>query len=153
LEPEEVVKIKKLFVNDLIAVLTGVEEEHVQWLLNHLEIKYKDEEQDGPVYDLGGNAVEIDEDGNEVVLENGGKQFGGKNDQKSKQISDATMSDSENGSDGADVSPDKRSISIFEKRAEDVIYFTEQQGRDLKAVLDTYTMMINIDIVSMRRKI
>lgn len=34
--PSELMRLKKLFVNDLVATITGVEEEHIEWLLNHI---------------------------------------------------------------------------------------------------------------------
>lgn len=39
LSPSDLIRLKKLFVNDIIAAITGIEEEHIQWLLNHMEIK------------------------------------------------------------------------------------------------------------------
>ena len=34
--PSDLMRLKKLFVNDLVATITGVEEEHIEWLLNHI---------------------------------------------------------------------------------------------------------------------
>lgn len=65
ISPSELMRLKKLFVNDLIATITGVEEEHIEWLLNHIEIR-KDQTTKGK----RSEAVEIDEFGNEIILEN-----------------------------------------------------------------------------------
>ena len=39
LGPSELMRLKKLFINDLTAAITGVEEEHIEWLLSHIQIK------------------------------------------------------------------------------------------------------------------
>ena len=45
MSPSELMRLKKLFVNDLVATITGVEEEHIEWLLNHIQIRQDEQRQ------------------------------------------------------------------------------------------------------------
>lgn len=134
---EDIIRAKKLIVNDITAILTGIEEEHIQWMLNHIEIKQSQNETQSKVH----RAVEIDENGNEIELGNNGENFN--QNKLSRESSTCSEQDS--------VKEGQTPIEIFARKAEDTIWFTQQQAKDLKNVLDTYSMMIKIDLMMLQK--
>jgi nucleoside diphosphate kinase len=84
-----IIEMKKLYVNDILACICGLEEEHIQNFLSNIQLRKP----------VKAKAVEIDENGVETVLEDGAGQFKSGNekglDEESSTCSEEDASDSE----------------------------------------------------------
>lgn len=136
--PSELMRLKKLFVNDLIATITGIEEEHIEWLLNHIQIK-KGASQHAPAKQ---NAVEIDEFGSETILDNYNNSQRDTN--HSGQISESESSEGETGNS-------TETDEIFHTSKSDIIWITLEEAAVLKDHLDDYNMLLASEVLLLSR--
>lgn len=143
----DIIRLKKIFVGDIIAAITGIEEEHIEWLLNHMKVKKS------KLSTQRNQAVEIDSNGQETILNNQGSLFK-KEDCSTCSEENETSFGEEQQEINQEISKDTdKVIQVFERNENDIIYFSEKQAHDLKTVIDSYTMMLNIEMIQYKKPI